>query len=76
MESTENVYHVKRQNLHFAHALHNKRSKKKKKKKRQLRKGRLDSEIIIFGLDEEDFTSSGQRQCREMNNRLCKLSIA
>ena len=32
VESTENVYHVKRQNLHFAHALHNKRSKKKKKK--------------------------------------------
>ena len=50
-ESTENVYHVTRQNLHLAHAS----DSKSKNKKWQLRSGLtikcLNSEMIFFGLD-------------------------
>ena len=65
--STENVYHVKRQNLHSVYTPYN----KNKNSKWQLRSGlmikRFHSEMIFFRLDWEKNTY-GQKHFRETNN--------
>ena len=72
MESTENIYHV---TTRFAHA-----SSNNKNKKWQLKRGLtvklLHSELIFFGLDRDKITSYGQKNFRETNNCLCKVSTA
>ena len=59
MESTQNVYHVIKQNFHLVQAPYN----KNENKKWELRSGMtiFDSELTFFGLDWEEITSCVQK---------------
>ena len=61
-ESTEKVYYVTTQNLHFAHSPYNKNKNKKNELKSHMMIKRFDSEMIFFGLDWEEVISYGQKQ--------------
>ena len=74
LESTENLYHVTRQNLHFAHAPYNENKNKKWELWSELTITFFYSEMIFFRLDWEEISCYGQKYFREMNNRLCKVS--
>ena len=75
VESTENVYHVTRQNLYFAHD-HNKNKNEKWQLRSRVTIKCFNSKVILFGLDWEEIISYGQIHFKEINNGLCKGSTA
>ena len=75
-ESTENVYYVTRQNLHFAHSPYYKNKNLKRKLKSYMMIKRFDSEMIFFGLDWE-VISYGQKRiimAKKIHKHLCKVN--